>query len=50
MTVNGRWRICFEFRQGDAFDVAECVFGFRQAGADAGFEIDLGAIAGDDHP
>lgn len=21
MTVNGRWRICFEFRRGDAFDV-----------------------------
>lgn len=21
MTVNGRWRICFEFRKGDAFDV-----------------------------
>jgi plasmid maintenance system killer protein len=21
MTVNGRWRICFEFRNGDAFDV-----------------------------
>jgi len=21
MTVNGPWRICFEFRQGDAFDV-----------------------------
>jgi proteic killer suppression protein len=21
MTVNGRWRICFEFRQGDAFEV-----------------------------
>lgn len=21
MTVNGRWRICFEFRDGDAFDV-----------------------------
>ena len=21
MTVNARWRICFEFRRGDAFDV-----------------------------
>jgi proteic killer suppression protein len=21
MTVNARWRICFEFRKGDAFDV-----------------------------
>lgn len=21
MTVNGRWRICFEFRKGDAFNV-----------------------------
>jgi toxin HigB-1 len=21
MTVNDRWRICFEFRKGDAFDV-----------------------------
>jgi proteic killer suppression protein len=21
MTVNDRWRICFEFRAGDAFDV-----------------------------
>ena len=21
MTVNGRWRICFEFHKGDAFDV-----------------------------
>ena len=21
MTVNNRWRICFEFRKGDAFDV-----------------------------
>ena len=21
MTVNGPWRICFEFRKGDAFDV-----------------------------
>jgi toxin HigB-1 len=21
MTVNDRWRICFEFRRGDAFDV-----------------------------
>lgn len=21
MTVNGRWRICFEFREGDAHDV-----------------------------
>jgi proteic killer suppression protein len=21
MTVNGRWRICFEFRKGDAFGV-----------------------------
>jgi proteic killer suppression protein len=21
MTVNGPWRICFEFRRGDAFDV-----------------------------
>lgn len=21
MTVNGRWRICFEFRKGDVFDV-----------------------------
>ena len=21
MTVNGRWRICFEFRKGDAYDV-----------------------------
>jgi proteic killer suppression protein len=21
MTVNGRWRICFMFREGDAFDV-----------------------------
>lgn len=21
MSVNGRWRICFEFRKGDAFDV-----------------------------
>jgi toxin HigB-1 len=21
MRVNGRWRICFEFRKGDAFDV-----------------------------
>jgi proteic killer suppression protein len=21
MTVNGRWRICFEFRKGDAFEV-----------------------------
>jgi toxin HigB-1 len=21
MTVNDRWRICFEFRNGDAFDV-----------------------------
>jgi proteic killer suppression protein len=21
MTVNDRWRICFEFRQGDAFNV-----------------------------
>jgi proteic killer suppression protein len=21
MTVNDRWRICFEFREGDAFDV-----------------------------
>jgi proteic killer suppression protein len=21
MTVNARWRICFEFRQGDAYDV-----------------------------
>jgi proteic killer suppression protein len=21
MTVNERWRICFEFRQGDAYDV-----------------------------
>jgi proteic killer suppression protein len=21
MTVNGRWRVCFEFRRGDAFDV-----------------------------
>jgi toxin HigB-1 len=21
MTVNGRWRICFEFRKGDALDV-----------------------------
>ncbi|MEJ0013020.1 MAG: type II toxin-antitoxin system RelE/ParE family toxin [Bauldia sp.] len=21
MTVNARWRICFEYRQGDAFDV-----------------------------
>jgi proteic killer suppression protein len=21
MTVNARWRICFEFRDGDAFDV-----------------------------
>ncbi len=21
MTVNARWRVCFEYRQGDAFDV-----------------------------
>jgi len=21
MTINARWRICFEFRQGDAYDV-----------------------------
>ena len=21
MTVNGRWRICFEFRESDAFNV-----------------------------
>jgi proteic killer suppression protein len=21
MTVNGRWRICFEFRKGDAYEV-----------------------------
>jgi proteic killer suppression protein len=21
MTVNGRWRVCFEFRKGDAYDV-----------------------------
>ena len=21
MTVNGPWRICFEFRQGDAYEV-----------------------------
>lgn len=21
MTVNGRWRICFRFRDGDAYDV-----------------------------
>jgi len=21
MTVNGRWRVCFRFRQGDAYDV-----------------------------
>jgi toxin HigB-1 len=21
MTVNDRWRVCFEFRKGDAFDV-----------------------------
>ena len=21
MTVNGRWRICFSFRKGDAYDV-----------------------------
>ena len=21
MTVNARWRICFEFRRGDAYDV-----------------------------
>jgi proteic killer suppression protein len=21
MTVNGSWRICFEFRQGDAYEV-----------------------------
>ncbi len=21
MTVNGRWRICFEFRRGDAYNV-----------------------------
>lgn len=38
-----------EAEEGYAFDIDEGEFCFMEARADAGFEVDLGAIAGYDH-